>query len=55
MIDQYHYPGGGGKSVHVIDKLLVIHQVNLGHKLLLDDLGHSDVVLVVSPHLEHLT
>ena len=55
MIDQYHYPGGGGKSVHVIDELLVIHQVHLCHELLLDDLGHSNVVLVVSSHLEQLT
>ena len=54
MFDQNIYPGGGGVGVHVIDEVQMIHQVHLGHKLLLDDLGHGDGVFIVSSHLENL-
>lgn len=54
-IYQNSYPCGGGIGVHVIDEVQVIHQVHLGHELLLDDLGHCDGVFVVSSHLDNFT
>ena len=40
--------------MHVVDEVQMIHHVHLGHKLLLDDLGHGDGVFIVSSHLEIL-
>ena len=37
--------------MHVVDEVLLVHDIHLGDKLLLDDLGHGDGVLVVPPDL----
>ena len=38
--------------MHVVDKVMMIHDIHLSHELLLDDLGHGNCVFVVSSHLE---
>ena len=35
----------------MVDEVLLVHDIHLGDKLLLDDLGHGDGVLVVPPDL----
>merc|ERR1719342_1592198 len=44
-------PGGRGVGMHVVNKVLWIHYINLGQKLLFNDFCNSNGVFVVSSNL----